>query len=506
MNKPDEQQAMGRVGMWSMVQLLATIITLVINFPLQIYIARKLGSEAIGTFALISLYAGVMGTLLDLGISGVLERFVPQHMALKENGLLRLLLTRSFALLLAIGLVVAALLLLLSQFEFQINYFQLPVTMESWFLPSIALLMVFGILNGPLVVTLRAMGNMRLFIIVGKVIPSLGRGILVVLLLEMGMEVGGLVAASVGAVALAVIVAGQYVLRYVARVPQETIIDKTAVDKGWFEYAKIRYFGNFINAMYAPLDRTILGGVSGVGVVGVHAVVNTLNRYPIFILESLVVVIAPLLAQAWAQRDMAQIQQLYSVTTSWVVRFTFPALVLIFLFSTEILLLFGPEFAEIGSLPLRIFLLSKVANICFGPVGIIMNMCGEEKFLLRIQMIVLAVSALLLYPMIAQWGLLGLAVVFGVQVTIVDTLMFWRIHKQLGINWRILCGKRIVVASLVVMVGTALLKSYVTSWGIVALVAAIGGIYCLFHLLFWIWGIPNEDREVFQMVRQRFSN
>jgi O-antigen/teichoic acid export membrane protein len=79
------------------------VFTLLIGFPLQIYVARMLGASGLGVFSLIDGGVGLATTLMAFGQAPTLVKFIPYHLERGENACIRLLVARGATILLVAG-------------------------------------------------------------------------------------------------------------------------------------------------------------------------------------------------------------------------------------------------------------------------------------------------------------------------------------------------------------------------------------------------------------------
>ena len=89
-----------RLGGQATVIFLGNLFTLAVGLPLQVYVARVLGAEGLGTFSLLEAGVATLSGLLALGIAPTLVKYIPEHLEKREYGCIRKLL-RGGALILA---------------------------------------------------------------------------------------------------------------------------------------------------------------------------------------------------------------------------------------------------------------------------------------------------------------------------------------------------------------------------------------------------------------------
>ena len=121
--------------------------------------------------------------------------------------------------------------------------------------------------------------------------------------------------------------------------------------------------------------------------------------------------------------------------TDWAVRSALPLVLFLWLFGRDVLALYGPDFADIGTLPLRILIGAQFFNLLCGPVGNLAMMSGLEWESLRLDtintMLLVAASAAL----IPAFGLTGVAVAYALAVVFMNVALMILVRRKLGIRW-----------------------------------------------------------------------
>src|SRR5690348_11762220 len=102
---------MGRISRQSGIAFAGTIFTAVVGYAFKIYLARFLGAEALGLYALGITIISFMGMVNTLGIPQAALRFVPEYSASGKMLQLRALLWNGCWILLATNLIFAGVLL-----------------------------------------------------------------------------------------------------------------------------------------------------------------------------------------------------------------------------------------------------------------------------------------------------------------------------------------------------------------------------------------------------------
>lgn len=174
-------------------------------------------------------------------------------------------------------------------------------------------------------------------------------------------------------------------------------------------HAKSFFFIAILSVILNKADVIMLGLLSSDSQVGIYAVVYNLVFLILVVLQVVNLVIAPSLAKAHEEEDMAEVESQISKSRliGGVVSFLifFP----LFLFPNFFLLLFGEEFI-MGSMVLKILAIGMFVNALFGSVGNYLMMSGYARWLVMIFIVSVLLSLLFMYFLIPPYGAVGAAI------------------------------------------------------------------------------------------------
>ncbi|HVZ53581.1 MAG TPA: oligosaccharide flippase family protein, partial [Pseudolabrys sp.] len=391
-----------RLGVATLYVLLGNVFTLLVGFPLQIYVTRVLGAEGVGAFGLLEAAAATAASFLGFGIAPAAMRFLPAHLERGEYGEVRGLVRSGGALIAMVG--VAAYLVLLAL---------LPVVDRVW--PALApyrweaaimgLFVPLGLCIHFFQQSLRGLQEIRQVILGSSVLQLTLKALFTVAAFAIGLRLNGYIFAAVCSTLVATLWLAYVLWRRLGTLPaaQPT---KTSYPQ-WFHYALISYSGALLGAATSGLDRFAVGGMIGAGAVGVLMVARMLQGLPEQFNQMLLMVGAPLLSAAHARGDRAERAHIFHLMTDWSVRLSMPLVLFLLIFAHPVLALYGPAFAERGVLPLQILVGAQFFSLLCGPVGNVAMMSGLERpsFYLSVVNAVLVVG--LYFALIPSFQLTG---------------------------------------------------------------------------------------------------
>ena len=492
-----------RLGRQVIFFFLGNVFTLLLGFPLQIYVARMLGAGGLGTFSLIEGGVGLVAGLLGFGLAPTLVKFIPAHLERGEHACIRKLVVKGALVLLAAGCMAYGLLLLV-----------LPVVSEVW--PVLAdhraVLAVMGLLIPLSLIVfflqqgLRGFQEIRYMVLGSSFLQLTVKAALAVLLLAMGFHLIGYVWAVVASVLCACAWMGVGLWRKLAAVPKFTNADCKGQEKAWRNFAGIQYTGSLLGMGTQYLDRFLLGLFVGATPVGVLVVVKQLQQMPVIFLQMFLAVAAPMFSAAHARGDAHERQHIYHLTTDWVVRLSAPLFIFFLFFAEPLLRLYGQEFALEGKYALWILLAGQAVNLSFGPLGNMLNMSGSEGFLLRLAIYEAAISMVSFVVLVPNFGLTGAAAAITISIVFQNVAALLTARSKLGIRWadrRYLGWIAPFATAFLVAVGALMLGPQKPGAGLLVLYLVL--LYGVFHGASMAQGLHEDDRELLAHLRTKLG-
>ena len=361
---------MGRISRQSGTVFAGTVFAAVLGYIFKIYLARALGAETFGLYALGMTIVSFLGIVNGLGLPDSAVRFVALYSAARKFEALRSLLWNGAWLLLASNLLFAAILLKAGGW-IATRFYHSPQLIR--YLPLFALIMITGALTsffGKALAGYKEVG--RRTMITRFVSGPVTMGVAVVLI-TLG---GGLRGYLVAQIASAIVV----LALLVSLVWRLTPVPARAMDlsKLWiapevWSFSAAMFGVGLMEFFIGQTDRVTLGYYRGAYDVGIYAVASTLIAYETIVLQSVNQIFAPVIADLHTRGDYVLLGRLFQTVTKWILGLTFPLSIVIIMFARPIMRIFGHDF-ELGWPILVIGTCGQLVNCGVGSVGCILLM------------------------------------------------------------------------------------------------------------------------------------
>jgi O-antigen/teichoic acid export membrane protein len=181
------------------------------------------------------------------------------------------------------------------------------------------------------------------------------------------------------------------------------------------------------------IDVIVIGIVLGPVSAGIYAVALNLARLIAFGLMAGNTIAGPLIAELQARGDWGTLQSTVRLACRISTCVALAVGGLLALVRGLALDAFGEAF-QAGSTLVLILAAGQFVNAVTGPVGPLLTMTGHQNINLRITTIVAVLNVGLSYPAAVLWGMEGAAAVTGTLVAIRNLWSWWEVRRRLGIS------------------------------------------------------------------------
>jgi O-antigen/teichoic acid export membrane protein len=188
---------------------------------------------------------------------------------------------------------------------------------------------------------------------------------------------------------------------------------------------------HLINGNLDVLMLGILDTNTGTGIYKAASIVSQLVAFGLGVVN---VIILPRIATMYAKGDLENIQRLVVKSAQKITAFAFVTALLLVLGGRSIItIMFGEAFAE-GYLALVILAFGQLGNAVFGPVALVLNMTGNERWTLIGLSASVAVNAALNLALIPPFGISGAALATASSLLLWNVLLTIVVNRRLGIT------------------------------------------------------------------------
>ncbi len=378
---------------------------LALAFGLNILLARLLGLPRYGEYVFLTVLAAFVAVPARAGLDVAVMRFLPEYRSAGTGRLARRLLIRANGLVGSLGLAIA--LLTLAALALLSPHRAMAESL-AWLLALVPLTALSSLNQG----ILQGLGQPARALWAEYLVRPLAAAAVLLVLLDTTHRVSLTVSQGLSAITLGVgcgvLVQWLLIRRAAAGLPEEPGEPATPW-RIWLGVAGPLLGMGFLNMVSTRSDLLLLGILGNRSSEGYYQPAVRLAGFVSFGLTALNGVVAPLIAELYAQKRLPELRQVVNRTIRWGSAFGLVVALIFGLDGRFVLHLFGPGFAA-GERPLLVLLAGQIINVSVGPVGYFLAMTGSHQaafWILLTGAFFEVATALLAIPL---WGALGAAV------------------------------------------------------------------------------------------------
>ena len=464
----------------------------------QVLLARFLGPEAFGLYAIGWTLLRVVGLLAPLGLDNGVIRFAAPHWR-KDQAALQSVLYQSFSLALLSGFCVSASFYLAAPWLGG-TLFQKPDLVPvlrylAWAFWPLAGLRVFAAAT-----TLSQ--SMRYAVQAEEVAQPLINLLLIITFYFLGWGLLGATAAAVISFSVALLLAVYYLARLFPFRVRPQFGPRSTV-KELLSFSMPASLSFVLGVYILWVDRLMVGYFLPEAEVGIYQAASQSSLLFATILGAMNAIFSPMIAELIHQKEKQQLEELFRVSTKWGLYLSVPLFLTLCFVPREVMtVVFGLQY-EGGYMLLVILAVAQLVNVGTGAVNILLIMAGYQKRWLVTSTVMLAVNIGLNALLIPQVGLVGAAVATAATVCglfVAGLLQVRHLLKIWPYDGRYLKG---FLATLLTALALWGLQSANVASPALALTLALVISGFVFSLTLLVTGLDSEDRHFISLVLMR---
>jgi O-antigen/teichoic acid export membrane protein len=421
---------MGLISRQAAVYFLGTVFTVAAGYFFKIYVARILGPDGLGLYALGMRTMELLALFGALGATETAARFVGVFKADEDFGRIRLILSSGLKAVVFASVALAVLLILVREW---VGSRVLGTPSLVPYLSLFALMLPLSTLNGFLGGYLRGHQEVTLRTVVNAFIQFPVKIAATVALFSLGLGLSGYVLGEIVGLALAVGLLFKVAMRLT---PAATPRDSGTVSlprREMMDFAGSMVGMALLGYLSAKLAEPLLGVYLGAGEVGIYSVALATAAFVPVLLKSLNTIFGPVVSELHRKGELALMGRLYQTSTKWCLALTWPLVCVLWLHAEDLMRIFGEDFAR-GGPALAVLAIGQLVNVAVGSAGQLLIMTGHQRIEVRIQFAAAVVSIASLLLLVPRLGVLGAAIAFSLVLALANLLRLFFVFSILSIS------------------------------------------------------------------------
>lgn len=497
----DFRSHVGHISRHSGVFFAGTIFSVALGYLFKVYLARALGAESLGIYALGMTLVGFAGTFNSLGLMESAVRFASVYRSTQRFDQLRALLWRGGGILLMANAFFAIIFWNAGRLAALRFYHSAEL---ARYIPWFTLIMLLGVIStfyGRVLAGYKQVGRRTVII---NFIGSPAAMLFALILISLGWGLRGYLAAQVSASVLMIILLIGFVWKLTPPESRLNLHSLPKLDPEVWSFSAAAMGVLLLEFLMIQVDKVALGFFRGAREVGIYSVAAAMVSYVSLFLSSVNQVFSSVIADLHARGENIMLGRLYKSLTKWILALTLPLAITVMVYASPLLRIFGHDF-EAGWPILIIGTAGQLINCGVGSVGLLLLMSGNQNRLLRVQAGMAMVMTLASVALVPVWGILGAAVAAAITNAGQNAWNLLEVRKHLGFSPFSRSYLRLLVPATLSVVVALLLKSRMDLFGRywVGTGIALLATYIAFAGTVALMGLDSDDRLVTDALLSR---
>ena len=414
----------------ALASFLVHCLGMALAFVVQLALARVLGAEQFGAFALAATWLNVLVVLASLGLDSAALRFLPAHAARGEREHVASFTWASLLIVLASSFVIAgATALVLDHLGDRLS-----PAVAATFLATLALVPARSVL-------LQATACLQEMtrVVAAKALPLLVIP-LALLLLTLAVSLSRpdwLSAASTTGIHLGVtVLVMTWAVRLAIR-PHDAEVARASVPlpllRDWLGAALPLLAIATLQLLLTQVDKLMVGAYLGAEPAGLYVAASQVASAVAFGITAVNVLLAPTISDLHAAGRRADLQRILTFASRGVLVYSIPVMLVLVGWGHEVLALFDPSFRR-GHVVVIVLGLSQLAIALSGSVGFLLTMTGNQRAATCVIGASVGVDVALNAVLIPWLGLEGAALATLAATLARNAGLSWLVRRRLGVS------------------------------------------------------------------------
>jgi O-antigen/teichoic acid export membrane protein len=402
--------------------LLMRIVSLGVQYLFILILAKILGASAVGIFSLLYIILQLSGIISRVGTNTAILKFTGELTAKNEWEKLKTLLLQSYIITIIVGAVIS--------FSVYLYADMISSFLNKSYLTSYIRIISLSIVPFSLLFInyefLRGRKKIGLYVSLQGAIPFLIATLVALVFISLGVSLIAIPYSILVSFIGTFLISTYFLIKFI---PNKTL---PKLDIPWKVLTTVAFplmIVSTVSYMMGWIDTIILGIYKNEADVGVYTVclkIATLTSLPLVAVNSIA---APKFAEHWGQKDFLAIKKIANNSTKLIFLTSLPLLIIILLFPSFILSIFGVEFIN-GRTALMIITCAQFINAISGSVGFLLQMTDYQKNFQFIIIVATIINISLSYFFIPIYGIEGAALATA------TCLIFWNIASVIFVRMK----------------------------------------------------------------------
>lgn len=476
----------------AIIAFFGIIISYVLVYLFNIIIARNFGASEVGLYNLGFAILTLASPIIVFGLTRGIQRYLPMQIADKDLRKVRGTLKFVYIFTIILSVAVSSLIFLGSEIIAKEVFNEASLVLIIKIFSFVIPFNVFNSISRSIVLSYKKANYKVIF---EDMLLNSTLILLTLLSISLGYSIIGAVTSYLVSL---VLVSFLYLIIISKITPLFSSKIKTSyVSKELFSFSYPLMMSSVIIIIIKKMDLLMLGYFTTALNVGIYAIAVKTALLLLIGLNSVQLIFTPMVSNIHKKGEINELSGLFKTTTKWIFSIAYPGLLIILLFSENILSIFGPEFT-VGYIALIILGFAQLINSATGTCGVIINMIGKSKITLINQIVVLGLNFFLNIKLIPDFGIIGAAIATATSIAVLNLMRLVEVYYFLRIHPYKRTFLKPIIAGLIAFTSVKFIPLF---W--IYSLFIFGLLYVSLILLF---RLEEEEKTILNLIIKRIRN
>lgn len=454
-NKSNVDDILKKIAKGASISFIGSGLGMFFAYLSMMIIARHLGASDFGLISLASAVVTIASTLVLVGMPEGVVRHISFYKGKNDDCRLKGTIYSAVQIVLPLGVITSGFLFVFA-YSISSNVFNEPSLTPILRIFSISI--PFSALSYIFIYALGGLQEMKYMVYVRDVLQNSAKLFSLLILLILGFGVYG----AAFAYTFSIIVTPFAALYYLMKIFPifEKKIKVVSLRRELFAFSWPLMFAGVFGILMGWLDTLMVGYFLTTADVGIYRASFSTATLLSLIPTSFGAIFFPIITELFARNEGESLNRTNSTVTKWIFIITLPLVLLLTVFSTQILyLLYGIEYVR-GGIALSILAFGYLFIATTDPTRQMLQVVGLTKLVMINTSFGLILDAILNFYLIPRHGILGAAVATSVSLLAMNLLAFLEVYYYRKIQPLDFKYFKIIVACLLPVIFILLLSKY----------------------------------------------
>jgi len=256
-----------------------------------------------------------------------------------------------------------------------------------------------------------------------------------------------------------------------------------------------------VHIIIVQTDRLMLGAFSSTQDVGIFMVATLISHKVTFFLQSTNAIFPPIISDLYHKGKIQELVSAYKSVTWIATALTLPIIIIFCFMSSEIISIFGSEYASATQVMI-ILSLAQLVNVLVGSAGFLLVMTGKQKLEAINSWAVALLNIILNYILIPKYGAAGAAMATGMSVGIINFIRVVEIYKYDGFHPYKFSYVKLVISSMIAIMFIIAMRWLFNPNVLLNIVYVILSVILYFYMIYRL-GVDEEENSLFLLIKEK---